>query len=270
MVCIVLIDSLAELICRATQPEALNDPYECFPEFPHGSEYLSMLKEQYSKSLESVNFQKMSIDDARLLFIHRESMFQDEVEQYTNGDKNSFYSSYINSVRSHFNSSIGIISLSRNWNNSIMWSHYASSHCGYVIGFDEEDNYFQAGRAKLNSKVSYCNVDYKKDRVRMPYSMNEIPDLSLLHTKSIEWNYEAEFRLLIPLKFTQKVGCDINGFPIYLFKYPKRIIKEIYIGLYAKQALVEQLVTFAKENNIAAYKCDLSDTGYKMERKSIL
>src|ERR1700731_4449263 len=39
----------------------------------------------------------------------------------------------------HFRQSKGLLCFSRNWDNLLLWSHYAASHTGLCLGFDIPD-----------------------------------------------------------------------------------------------------------------------------------
>jgi hypothetical protein len=101
------------------------------------------------------------------------------------------------------NEDLGIFSLSANIGSLLSWAHYASSHSGFCIGFSTQ--YLQmicmgislndTSKVMVMGEVQYTNeypmIDvFHSDRMR---SMR----LSLL-TKSSEWSYEREYRMLFP------------------------------------------------------------------------
>lgn len=45
-------------------------------------------------------------------------------------------------VTNYLSSLFGILSLSRNHRNMLMWSHYADSHTGFVVALDENHSFF--------------------------------------------------------------------------------------------------------------------------------
>ncbi|MCV2884796.1 DUF2971 domain-containing protein [Aestuariibacter sp. AA17] len=47
-----------------------------------------------------------------------------------------------NNLRDTIERNIGILSLSKTNENLLMWSHYAQNHQGFVIGFNEEHDFF--------------------------------------------------------------------------------------------------------------------------------
>lgn len=99
------------------------------------------------------------------------------------------------SPRAQLLSQVYILCLARNWNSHLMWAHYASSHTGFVVC------YKQSIVEVLQGKQSW----QASGEVR--YS-NEVPELRwftgsqaamlgpLLTTKSAEWSYEEEYRVI--------------------------------------------------------------------------
>jgi hypothetical protein len=86
----------------------------------------------------------------------------------------------------------GLLSFSENWNSPALWSHYAAKHKGMCLGFDV--------RRRMVEKVEYVD-----DRLRdlLDEEEPEIPDdirAQLCRTKSSEWSYERELRVLVELK----------------------------------------------------------------------
>src|SRR5690606_28042600 len=86
--------------------------------------------------------------------------------------------------------------LSRRWNNTLMWSHYSKAHKGFCIGFNKNDEFFNK-RGKTNVlDQGYQPVEYSKNRIRVPTEKGKVVSLKVLLTKSIDWKYEEEERLI--------------------------------------------------------------------------
>lgn len=90
-------------------------------------------------------------------------------------------------------SQIGILSLSKNYNNILMWSHYSASHTGLAFEFEPAFN-------------SECferpmQVDYHDNYELLSYvkSFRE-ESVKLMLTKHSNWAYEDEYRC-IDLKY---------------------------------------------------------------------
>src|SRR5271154_115746 len=97
------VDILENLRIRFTQVSALNDPFESFPAV--------RLPDGQPKG-------ELFGESARI------EAFQSRIRLITD-------------------STFGILSLSKTPDNVLMWSHYAKSHCGFVIEFDSTHEYFK-------------------------------------------------------------------------------------------------------------------------------
>lgn len=102
--------------------------------------------------------------------------------------------------KSSNNSQTGFLSFSRNWNNPVLWSHYASRHHGVCLGFD-----------LLRARVQ--EVEYEDQRILAQLDEFNDPtkidaDLKqrLLCTKSSHWDYEEELRVFVELKDAEAIG----------------------------------------------------------------
>lgn len=99
-----------------------------------------------------------------------------------------------------------ILSLCAEGKNPLLWSHYADSHRGVAFEFDACD-------ASFTDKISFATarpVAYRKqvphaysrkDFIEDALRLNSLPDeaqalLPLVMTKSLEWRYEQEWRIV--------------------------------------------------------------------------
>jgi len=146
-------------------------------------------------------------------------------------------------------SQLGILSLSKNINSSLMWSHYADGHKGIAVGIDDsffddpaQANETQSDSDKLYEKLQIIggyNVTYKQspDYVqsinRFVSTQQKIIDAKqtrlnainpsqkflvdiltpVTTTKSTDWSYEEEYRVIRhkfgPLNIKLKHICEV-------------------------------------------------------------
>jgi hypothetical protein len=164
-----------------------------------------------------------------------------------------------NACKNRFSRNYGVLSLTRQPLNSLMWSHYGDEHQGVVLGFDVDI----AGFSSLDTCVipnQYGEVIYSatkphkdlpiisEDTLKSignqlkfdPGAFNLIK-IAFLY-KCIEWGYEEEVRVVknisaIPLSYHSGLGrhdkwtkISIAGRPLYCIDIPETSIKEIYLG----------------------------------------
>ncbi len=113
-----------------------------------------------------------------------------------------------------------------------MWSHYADSHRGICLEFD---NHFEPfSKAK---KVIYDEVipTIETDSLFLNDIDNQTIDKYLVY-KSVDWEYEKELRILH--KESKKN-----------FSYPNHALKAIYFGIKANQSDIEIICSIVKSHN---------------------
>jgi len=122
---------------------------------------------------------------------------------------------------------IGILCLTENESDILMWSHYAESHKGLLIEFDPQHPFF-GDSAKIPGRDFdlLSRVCYSSDRPKM--AMGGQIDPSLFITKSSHWAYENEWRMFKHLK-TQPAAHK-EGKAIYLFDIPAECIRRVVLG----------------------------------------
>ena len=86
----------------------------------------------------------------------------------------------------------GILSLSKNYDNILMWSHYSSSHRGIVIGLDIlKDPIFFSMLLIMQYQNTYKKLNMYKESYKDKNYIHRI-----LATKAELWKYEEEVRVL--------------------------------------------------------------------------
>ena len=143
------------------------------------------------------------------------------------------------------------LSLSRNRDNILMWSHYADSHAGFVIGFDADNEFFAPGRWSLNG---LRDVNYSCDRYVLPPNgleglspdEMEIANTQLVLTKSFHWKYEEELRLMAMPSQADKT-ITIDGKPIHLYDFPTIAVREVIFGCRMATSIKEDFVGLIEE-----------------------
>ncbi|MPY25008.1 DUF2971 domain-containing protein [Shewanella sp. YLB-07] len=189
----------------------------------------------------------------------------------------------------------GILSLTRQPLNPLMWAHYSVEHTGMVIGFDSNIEAFTCEDTNL-VPIQYGSVIYtgKKPDSRFlskptetmevggtfhfPYGQLERLQRMFLF-KPMCWSYEEEVRIVKCLKGVDKTPSiksgefseiEVSGRPIYLLSLPKGTIKEIYLGVRSstlKSTGDHELYKVAKEHQPKAkiFACTISKSSWSLE-----
>jgi hypothetical protein len=148
---------------------------------------------------------------------------------------------------------VGIYSLSKSFNDELLWAHYANNHQGFCIEYDFEI---------LTDKNSFYNF-YPFD---VEYSSHppeiEISDISSKHqnifkkiagTKSKKWSYEQEKRIL-----TDKYGEH---------EYNYSAVKAIYFGLRMPEKQKIKMMEILAGREIKYFQIKLTENSYIFTRE---
>lgn len=139
------------------------------------------------------------------------------------------------------------------WNHALMWSHYAERHKGYCIEYSvREMDLVQKNQGLVASfPVQYSSSLPKLCITEALFSPHQTLG-RMLATKSAEWAYEREWRLV----HLEKKGMSID-MPVGIE------ISALIAGQKAAQPLLEKLVKKAISLKVPAYKIRLTQ-GYEL------
>ena len=251
------ISFLTDGLLRCTQPDALNDPLECLP-------VLSI--EDTRQVLETVFSEQEAaiLDDILNEGLPRradwEFLQQRKAELKSNPGK--FRDLFFQQARQKLNASIGVLCLSKRWDSGLMWAHYAASHTGFCVGFHRNHPFF---RGDGQQQPGLREVRYSEQRIKVSLERGRAIDIDVMFTKSPDWQYEQEERMLFELKDATKV-LDTIPYKIHLFQVPTDAISEVIIGSRADNPVAEQVLKFCLAHGLNAFRAQFSDSGVEMLR----
>ena len=254
-------------LLRYTPPGALNDPYECLPLLP--SHLAKELLEQVKLEFSIPPIQRSGITQTERRWL--EGKYKKAMERDISIPKTitEVRKIYYELITEKMNERVGVFSLSRRWDISLMWSHYTAAHSGLCVGFDKSHDFFQFGEVVNGEKVAVSPVEYSNERSTVPaHELSADQAKKILLTKAKEWSYEEEERSLRLLKNAdQKI--DGSRFDISLFRVPHSSVSEVIIGINASGNLKEQAIIFGKKHKIYVYQAAISESSFNLSREVI-
>ena len=196
---------------RATQPAALNDPFECAVTtlyiIPEESEENRLL----AKVLTDINESKPVTEED----VHR-----------ARRKHGSLYTRQL--LTEQVSTRFGIVSFTTDPHHPLMWSHYTIDGSGFVIGYDVAELSKLTGPRGCLRSVQYGNKPASiigPNVLASPESNLPI----LLSMKSDHWAYEDEWRLIVELNRTIGTGLtDQHSQPINLVQVPNEAVVCVY------------------------------------------
>ncbi len=233
-------------------PEYFNDPFDAAIPFDY-----SKVSSGYLKSMVKRNSKNMIGD--------RESRRKKgkELHKRMVSAKSNFGSRGYQAQIDFINKNIGIFCLSSESKNLLLWAHYANSHRGFCIEFDKEKLIRYINEENRNtlygqkSLLQFEQVIYSKTFPLInPETFSE-PDkfTQPLITKSIDWKYEEEFRIIY-LK-----GANRH------YEIDDSIISGVYLGLKASadtEKHIKQCLE-KRKSKIPLFKAKMKQKEYALE-----
>lgn len=159
---------------------------------------------------------------------------------------------------------IGVVCFSKNFDSSLMWSHYTYAHEGICIGFNLMKLYTIL-TSFHDQELSLVEVDYEEEFEPIDYFKQDSDAIyHWIRTKSSIWRYEEEIRLLFTnLKFTTHKKI--------LLEFHKSAIAEIILGNRIDPKNEEWVKEFCRKNlkNIDLFKMEKIDKSFDLKRTKI-
>jgi len=164
-------------------------------------------------------------------------------------------------------------------NNLLMWSHYTNSHHGICVGFEvvmkdgllfikiDDLDLNHHPEKYLRNFLLLSKVEYS-DEYPEPYNIfsDQRDLLTFLKTKGKSWEYEQEYRIILP-------HGEINK---NIVRFDKSILKEVILGYNIQNKFKEQLLELianeyiSKGYNVDVFESHLSDRRFELNIEKIV
>lgn len=154
-----------------------------------------------------------------------------------------------------------VLSFSENWDNILMWSHYADSHKGLCLGFTVS----RFARNTVFKNVRYPPASDENERPTLDLSHEEFITTRMaeiaIYVKSHDWKYEDEVRLVDPWVGSEYYSLRDNSSLISLSEviYGSRMGEEIRKG-------IERLIEHLGMSNVNRFNAEMSKYLFIMNR----
>lgn len=224
---------MADLRIRFTQPDDLNDPFDCIPGIEPPGDVAAFVERAIANSIPTnpvLTLAPQTLANAKQVL----------VATYER-DPNALTQRCLEIVRQNINK-VGVLSLSARNDNLSMWAHYAASHRGFVIGL-------KPGYAPLTKRPNeqYLSegelrpVTYVQERVTLRADRIDLP-IDILFTKEQSWKYEEEWRVVRYLDKCDGAVTPPSGDPrVFLCDIDPAAIARVDIGEQANSATITAL-----------------------------
>lgn len=253
---------------KVTPPNQFNDPYEFIPkiigqsDLSETKEYLSdieVLKDHYEKGIEQGEIEG-SFEQFHKEITENLDQYADSVISFSSEEEVQW--SYAQQFLDIVSEMLGVFCVSKNATNILMWSHYADSHSGIVLGLDENDSFF----SKSNGVY---DVEYVDNRPLLDLAWLDGDNDSgkftteIIKKKYMDWSYEKEVRATFSLSDCEYIKSEADM--IYLRKFSPSLIKEVILGCRSTRETEERVKNILNQkmySHVALKKASLDPNKY--------
>lgn len=241
---------------KYTNPLDFNDPFDCYPTWDKSAVKRAVAgnRQKYRRGLD----QRISADAGGEKLSPAKKLVRRN--QYSNSAQNLIGSP---EWRDQLLASVGVVSLSLNPFNILMWSHYANNHKGFLVGFkvplfgarEDVENY---SRNLVPHEVRYQT---SRPVIKMGQESRMGHLERLLMTKSEDWRYEQEHRVI-----DVERGAGIHEYN------RDEVLDVVVAGMKMRGSELQELrmaVDHLKQNpalaDLSLYQAKMSDTEYAID-----
>lgn len=136
---------------------------------------------------------------------------------------------------------LGVCSLAGDYKNLLLWSHYSNSHTGFAVGLDSQilRKFCISHVMKTGQEITLEKVEYSQEYpiINAYRESKEERFKKQLITKSGDWSYENEYRLIL-----QEGGNRI-------LLIPDGTIRRVIMGCQILDKNRDKLIEILKERN---------------------
>ena len=254
------IDILQNSYIRFTQPSAFNDPFEAFPYFKSLAPEMDIAefvrkknRETTSADIEKIlkeSWEKKQKENPNLkvpFSVVKEQMMK--AMNHATPIMSEFFINFmtmkgpayrkiaLESMLNSINQEVGILCLAMRPDNLLMWAHYSANHTGLVLEFDDKHPFFNTrpndhAIGGFLKAVSY--TDKRPKLIFMDPNISKEQNIKrwverIFFVKSIDWDYEQEWRMIHSLRECKRIIKDDSG-NVYLFPFPEDSLTGVYLG----------------------------------------
>ena len=187
--------------------------------------------------------------------------YQEQIENlkkifYQHSDNLALIEQSFQNIINMKDTKLGIFSLSKRYDDELLWAHYANSHKGFCIEYDLDQLL-----AKQNPKHRFFDIQYLDKIQNLDFSQaldqGDSDQLikKMLGYKSQRWEYEQELRII-----TENQGINT---------YDYRAVKAIYFGLKTPNEEIEQVIETLQGRKIKYFQMHLKPNSFELEAKQI-
>lgn len=243
----VRLDVLKNKSIRFTQPSDLNDPFEFRPrirEVASDAEVQAHVEEHFEQLIDEELSKYGALTKLLPQAGFRELLLKQKamVPELFRVLQPAAVQRLSTMIEGFFNLNIGILCLSEVRDSVLMWGHYTDNHQGFVIGFDSDHSFF-CKRTNNNDEFGFLRrVQYQAQRPQV--TLADTSSLEWFQTKSEDWSYEKEWRIVRVLSEADHRIAQ-SPLPVYLYDFGADAVREIIVGMRSTDSFIDETLSLA-------------------------
>ncbi len=258
-----------------SSPEKFNDPYDCaltyaaknLGNFTFQRDVITLLERlpvEFKFSQEEVEFLASSdkfIYDFAKIFAKKHpkanEMMSDDYAEVISSVVDKEFEHMENKLSAALRSGLFITCFSETNKSILMWSHYAANHTGFCIEYDFSKLSIKDPRKRLLYPVIYNdNIFDATEYLRPTFENKEFNNLMISYAamnKSEEWNYEREWRYILPYGPTKEV---------LTMKVPKPVA--VYLGARISDENKRKIIELGKSKGFEVFQMAMENSRFNL------
>ncbi len=267
-----ILNSLAQNLVRYTDPKKFNDPIDCDPSIEVDSdknslEDLCALMLQELGKPYRITIARGNIIPVGTAHDHEYQVYKSDFKphgppalDYYTWSLAKVIKECLMKIMRHY----GVLSLARDWNCPLMWSHYADQHQGICVAYNIETT--APGKDDLMRKVEYNRPPSVKtsDLFRWITDKTQENEISLVvplfFVKAPHWAYENEWRTI---RWVTDDHIPDSSPRVTQFQ---GTIKEILFGVRCPPEVQAKIVVEMKSKGVSFYKVRRVENSFELKR----
>ena len=246
---------LTEGTIKFTDPKTFNDPFDGRPP------YMANVEDIAKTKFKTIRKHSKKLGESPAQTLQKKRKYAAQMKM------NAENGAISNNVASTF----GIVCLTSTPDNLLMWSHYAESHKGFIVGFKIPTN-GAFGEVDIRNEIPIVEywrdclyplpVGYCTERPVVFYGRDSDRETSqkALLSKSVDWEYESESRVIDTTR------------PPGVYHYNRNLIlHSVIAGLNMENKDYQQLGSIIRDlkekeelNHLTLYKAETHQREYKV------
>ncbi len=236
---------------RFSQPHVFNDPFEMLPHIEGVIErqsFMDLLNNPdhqdvgvntfLEKMKESPIFAALPDETLKRGFEQSSPSMKGVLSDLMDVLSHAMSPTFGKGLREGFNKNVGVLCLCESYTDLLMWGHYGNCHTGFAIEFNPYHAFFHQRKSDNDELRELRKVIYTEKRPSLYLNRLNYTDLCL--TKSAEWKYEREWRMVVSLEDSdRKIGEGEDA--IHLFNFPRQCITGIILGCKSTPELKQKI-----------------------------